>query len=101
MRRLKVLMSAYACEPGRGSEPGVGWVVASEMARYHDVWVITRPNHRPFIEAELARNPQPDLHFVYWDLPVGCHGSPEKVRAWIASGGMAAEQASLFEEEAS
>ena len=29
-----------------------------EMARYHDIWVITRANNRPLIEAELARNPQ-------------------------------------------
>ena len=60
-------MSAYACEPGKGSEPGVGWTVAREMARHHDIWVITRANNRPVIEAELARKPQPGLHFVYWD----------------------------------
>jgi glycosyltransferase involved in cell wall biosynthesis len=69
LKRLKVLMSAYACEPGKGSEPGVGWAVAREMARHHDIWVITRTNNRPLIEAELARNPQSGLHFVYWDLP--------------------------------
>lgn len=69
MRRLKVLISAYACEPGEGSEPGVGWSSAVEMARYHDIWVITRANNRPRIEAELTRNPQPEIHFVYWDLP--------------------------------
>jgi glycosyltransferase involved in cell wall biosynthesis len=67
--RLKVLMSAYACAPGKGSEPGVGWAVAREMARYHDIWVITRTNNRAAIEAELARNPQLGLCFVYWDLP--------------------------------
>jgi glycosyltransferase involved in cell wall biosynthesis len=69
VKRLKVLMSAYACAPGKGSEPGVGWAIAREMARYHDIWVITRTNNRPAIEAELARNPQPGLCFVYWDLP--------------------------------
>jgi hypothetical protein len=69
VKRLKVLMSAYACAPGKGSEPGVGWAVAREMACYHDIWVITRRNNRPAIEAELARNPQPGLCFVYWDLP--------------------------------
>lgn len=68
-RRLKVLMSAYACEPGRGSEPGVGWNAAIEAARRHEVWVITRANNREVIEAELARNPVPSLHLVYYDLP--------------------------------
>ena len=67
--RLKVLISAYACEPGKGSEPGVGWNVAVEAARRHDVWAITRANNRPVIEAELARNPIPSLHMVYYDLP--------------------------------
>ena len=69
VKRLKVLMSAYACEPHKGSEPGVGWAVALEMARYHDIWVLTRANNRADIEAELARNPQPALHFIYYDLP--------------------------------
>lgn len=25
MNRRNMLMSAYACEPGMGSEPGAGW----------------------------------------------------------------------------
>ena len=69
MKKLKVLMSAYACEPGKGSEPEVGWHTALEMAKYHEVWVITRSNNRPSIEAELADKPVPNLHFVYYDLP--------------------------------
>jgi len=66
---LKVVISAYACEPDKGSEPGVGWNVAREMAKQHDVWVLTRANNRPAIEAELARNPVPSLRFAYYDLP--------------------------------
>lgn len=69
MERLKVLISAYACEPGRGSEPGVGWNVARSLAAHHDVWVITRANNRPAIEAALATDPVPGLRFVYYDLP--------------------------------
>ena len=69
MRRLKVLISAYACEPSKGSEPGVGWNVACEMAKYHNIWVITRANNRSAIEAELAREHISNLHFVYYDLP--------------------------------
>ena len=33
MKKLKILMSAYACEPGKGSEPGVGWRWALETAK--------------------------------------------------------------------
>lgn len=68
---MKILLSAYACEAGRGSEPGVGWHTAKELAREHEVWVLTRPDDgRPAIEAELERNPNPNLHFVYFTLPV-------------------------------
>ncbi|GAB4366840.1 MAG: hypothetical protein Kow00121_04580 [Elainellaceae cyanobacterium] len=67
---MKILISAYSCEPGQGSERGVGWNVAREVARYHDVWVLTRPDEsKAAIEAELARNPVPNLHFVYFTLP--------------------------------
>jgi glycosyltransferase involved in cell wall biosynthesis len=68
-RPLKVLISAYACEPGKGSEPGIGWNVAREVALRHEVWVVTRANNRAAIEAELARRPSPHLHPVYYDLP--------------------------------
>ena len=68
-RRLKVLMSAYACEPAMGSEPGVGWNLAKSMAIHHDVWVLTRANNRDAIEAELCERPVPGLHFLYYDLP--------------------------------
>lgn len=67
---MKVLLSAYSCEPNRGSEPGLGWSVAQELAKYHEVWVLTRPDEsKEAIEAELSRNPVPNLHFVYFTLP--------------------------------
>src|SRR5262249_5336995 len=55
--------------PDKGSEEGVGWSVPREMARHHDIWVITCEDNRPAIERELAQRPQPGLHFVCWDLP--------------------------------
>ncbi len=67
--RLKILLSAYACEPGKGSEPGVGWNFARHLADHHEVWVLTRANNRQVIEDELARNPVPGLNFIYHDLP--------------------------------
>lgn len=67
---MKVLISAYSCEPNRGSEPGVGWNVVREVAKHHDVWVLTRPDEsKDAIEAELAHNPIPNLHVVYFTLP--------------------------------
>jgi len=67
--QLTILLSAYACEPGRGSEPGVGWNWARHLARNHKVWVITRSNNRAPIEAALSREPLPNLRFLYYDLP--------------------------------
>jgi glycosyltransferase involved in cell wall biosynthesis len=71
---MKVLLSAYSCEPGRGSEPGVGWNVAREIAKHHEVWVLTRPDEsKDVIEGELARNPVPNMHFVYFTTPILGH----------------------------
>ena len=68
-RRLRVLLSAYACEPGKGSEPGVGWNWVRQIARFAEVWVLTRANNRPAIETALAGEPLPGVHWVYFDLP--------------------------------
>ena len=67
---MKILLSAYACEPNKGSEPGVGWHWAKEIARLgHEVWVITRANNQAVIDKALAIAPNPNLHFAYYDLP--------------------------------
>ena len=66
---MRVLISAYACRPGWGSEPGVGWNVTRELVKHHEVWLITRADNRPMIEAELLAHPVAQLHVVYYDLP--------------------------------
>jgi glycosyltransferase involved in cell wall biosynthesis len=69
MSSLTILLSAYACEPGAGSEPGAGWNLVREISRTEECWIITRANHRHIIESYVARNPMPRAHFVYYDLP--------------------------------
>jgi len=66
-RRLRVLISAYACEPGKGSEAGVGWNMALQMAKLHDVTVLTRANNEPVITSALPAENAPE--FIYYDLP--------------------------------
>ena len=66
---MRILLSAYACEPNRGSEPGVGWSWATELAQLgHQVWALTRDENRASIERD-AHADSPNLNFIYYDLP--------------------------------
>ncbi len=67
---MKILLSAYACEPNRGSEPGFGWNWAWEYAKNgHDVWVLTRPTGKSAIQQILRQQPQKNLHWVFLPPP--------------------------------
>jgi glycosyltransferase involved in cell wall biosynthesis len=86
-RRLKVLITAFACEPHRGSEPGVGWNWALQAARDHEVWVITRNLYRKVISQELANAPEElkaNLHFVYYDIPIWLRRLCINERIWFS-----------------
>lgn len=72
---MKILLSAYACEPNKGSEPGVGWNWAMALRdRGYDVHVLTRSNNRQAIELAQLR-PDSRLTFHYYDLP-------QRLRFW-------------------
>ncbi|MFI3294746.1 MAG: glycosyltransferase [Rikenellaceae bacterium] len=69
-KRLKIFVSAYACEPNMGSEIGVGWHWVMEMSKYFDLWVLTRQSNQSNIEEWLEKNKlENPPHFVYYDLP--------------------------------
>lgn len=66
---MKVLLSAYACEPGKGSEPEVGLRTMLVAAEAHDVWVVTRENNLPSLRAFLRDHPlRGRIHLVGHDL---------------------------------
>ena len=96
---MKVLLSAFACEPNKGSEFAVGWNWALFLARAgHQVVVLTRSESRLAIEKETnAAPPDARLRFVYFDVP-------ERLR-WQARGPLHAHailwqwQASGFAKE--
>ena len=68
--KLKIFISAYACEPNLGSEIGVGWHWVLEMSKYFELWVLTRKSNQVGIEAWLKENPTyKNIHFIYFDLP--------------------------------
>lgn len=78
---MKILLSAYACEPGSGSEPAVGWNWAEQMSRFHEVWVLTRANNRKAIEAsglDWVRK----VHWCYYDVPPWLSFWKRKVRGF-------------------
>ena len=68
--KLKILYSAYACSPEKGSEPGIGWNVSKRMAQNHEVWVVTCKRNQKDIENYLVKHSIPNLHFVYFDIPL-------------------------------
>lgn len=94
---MKVLLCAYACEPNRGSEPGIGWKWGYYLALYttHEVYVLTRSNNRDKIEAYRESNKTPpNLHFFYYDLPsplvyLKHHGLPVNIyyALWLYGAG--------------
>jgi glycosyltransferase involved in cell wall biosynthesis len=57
---VKVLLSAYACAPGRGSESDIGFQTLLQYAAHHDVWLLTRANNVPplreFLETDYRRD---------------------------------------------
>lgn len=69
--KLKIFVSAYACEPGKGSEIGVGWHWVLEMSKYFELWVLTRANNQEPIEKYFNEHPDEEngIHWVYYDCP--------------------------------
>lgn len=68
--RKHVLLVAFACSPGRGSEPGQGWQFATRMSEHHDVTALVYSGFRKAIEAELAARPLTGVRFAYYHLPL-------------------------------
>jgi glycosyltransferase involved in cell wall biosynthesis len=64
----KILISAYACSPYHGSEPGTGWNFVNTIARHHCVHVITEEDEfRADIEKYYVENPDSEkviFHYI-------------------------------------
>lgn len=74
--RLKIFVSAYACEPDLGSEIGVGWHWVLEMSKCFDLWVLTRKSNQQGIEKWISEHSEySHIQFLYFDLP-------KKLRFW-------------------
>ena len=60
----RVVIFAYACEPGRGSEPGAGWGLVQSVGRFAECTVLVGPEHTDAIKAWQAQNPNKNLTFI-------------------------------------
>ncbi len=65
-RTLRLLLSAYACAPDYGTEPGNGWNWAVHLAgRGLDVHVLAEAGAQPAIEAHLRTHPELPIRFTF------------------------------------
>lgn len=63
---LKVLINAYACSPGMGSEPGMAWNWVKNLAKFCELHIITEGEFREKIEAVVPTLEQGgNMHFYY------------------------------------
>ena len=76
---MKLLISAYACAPNRGSEHGSAWNWTSEVARLgHEVTVLVSPAHRNAILA--ATEEDRALQRIRWLFPEVVIGHSNKAK---------------------
>jgi glycosyltransferase involved in cell wall biosynthesis len=70
---VKVLISAYACSPKLGSEPGLGWNWVNQISEWFETWVLTDEYYAAQCRDYLAANKieKPKLHLVGISRPGG------------------------------
>lgn len=85
MPRLRVLAIAFACDPTKGSEHGVGWGWVNAIAKHHDLTVITADFNAIHIIQQLGKDSNGhniDPAFIYvTNLP--WHYSPTRFWHYI------------------
>ena len=87
----KVLISAYSCEPFRGSEPGVAWDLIQELSKKVGLIVVTRDDKRdiilkndpgniewhfvglPSFKKPHAYSPLGFIHYYLWQIYMGLY----------------------------
>lgn len=63
---LSILINAYACSPGMGSEPGMAWNWCVNLAKHCELHIITEGEFQNKIDAVLPSLPQGrNMHFYY------------------------------------
>jgi glycosyltransferase involved in cell wall biosynthesis len=74
---MRILLLAYSCEPGRGSEPESGWNWATRLAEEHDVYVISHPHNQSGVARANVSDINPRLHITFTGT-----GLPRRLDVW-------------------
>lgn len=82
---MRVLLSAIACQPDRGSEAKVGWDAVVAISERHECHVITHVAARKSIEAKQARGVACNVKFHYFGEDFTWHPSRfvARIQSWI------------------
>ena len=70
---MRILLSAIACYPDRGSESGVGWKAAAALSKEHTVHVLTSKGEQEGVERALASGAYPNLSFTFFGTDAPYH----------------------------
>ena len=68
-KRRKVLLCCYACDPGHGSEPGMGWNFARSISAHHDAHVIVETKFKQSLENYAIEHPDECRHITFHFVP--------------------------------
>lgn len=68
---MKILYSAYECNPAIGSDAYVGWSWAKQMSRENEVHILTNEGNKRDIELYLRNQNDQAAFFHYIPLPSG------------------------------
>ena len=78
---MRVLVSAFTCIPGRGSEPGAGWGFLQAAVARHDVTAIVQAEDAPAIAAALRNQGHHQAQLIGINIP-------RPLRRWRATRGI-------------
>jgi glycosyltransferase involved in cell wall biosynthesis len=66
--RLKVMVTAFACSPEQGSEPGIGWGWVVSLSKVCELTVITPTCNRDGIQNAIRLGNDLRAQFIYLDV---------------------------------
>ena len=66
MKKFNILISAYACNPYKGSEPSVGWGFVTRISKRHDVTALVASTNKKDIQSFYKKHKKnKKLKFIY------------------------------------